>query len=37
MGDVLLRELQKLIDEDQRRASPLKVLQGQKGVSTSAD
>lgn len=30
MGDVLLRELQKLVDEDQRRTAPLKVLHEEK-------
>lgn len=30
VGDVLLRELQELVDEDQRRARPLEVLHGDK-------
>lgn len=36
VGDVLLRELQELVDEDQRRTRPLKVLHGDT-VSGSAD
>lgn len=35
MGDVLLCELQKLVDENQRRTSPLKVLQGERCTNTS--
>lgn len=30
VGDVLLRELQELVDEDQWRAGPLEVLHGDK-------
>lgn len=30
VGDVLLRELQELVDEDQRRTTPLEVLHGDK-------
>lgn len=34
MGDVLLCELQKLVDEDQRRTTPLKVLQKKRHTTT---
>lgn len=36
VGDVLLRELQELVDEDQRRTRPLEVLHGD-SVCGSAD